>query len=110
MIVTFVLSLLCLVSAAGKLRRVPMIVDTLHSVGVKDSQIPVLASLQIAAAFGLIMGVILVPYLAPVAAAALTGYFVVATVMHVRAGHGLPVPTVVLAALSVASLWLGLVG
>ncbi|HLP23953.1 MAG TPA: DoxX family protein [Microbacteriaceae bacterium] len=110
MIVSFLLSLACLVSAAAKLRRVPQVIATLQSVGVKDSQVPILAGLQIAAAFGLVMGVLLVPFLAPVTAGALAVYFLVGTVLHWRAGHRFPAPTIVLFLVSVASLWLGLAG
>ena len=62
----------------------------------------------LAGAFGLVMGLILVPYLAPVSAAALAVYFFVAGVVHVRKGTSVPVPLVLFFVLSVASLVLGL--
>lgn len=106
-VVSLLLSLACLISAAGKLRRIPQVVESLHSVGVRDSQFPILAGLQIAAAAGLVLGTVAVPYLAAVTAGALTLYFAFATAMHVRSGDRFPVPTIVLMLLSAASLWLG---
>lgn len=108
MAVTLILATATLFSALGKLRRIPRVVDMLHHVGVNDQQITILGWLGVLAAFGLTMGLILVPYLAPVTAAALAVYYLVAAIVHWRAGDKFPIPPLVLFLLSVASLVLGL--
>lgn len=108
-IVTLVLATATLFSAFGKLRRIDRVVDSLHHVGVTDQQIPWLGAACLAGAFGLVMGVLLVPYLAPVSAAALAVYYLVAAIAHWRVGDKFPAAPLVLFVLSVASLVLGLV-
>ena len=106
--VTFVLAGATVFSAIGKFRRVPQVVASLHRVGVTDGQIPLLASLTLAGATGLMLGLTAVPYLASVAAAALAAYYFAAWIAHWRVGEKFPAPPIVLCALSIASLWLGL--
>ena len=77
------LGLAATMSALGKLRRMPQVVETMHAVGVKDSQMPILAILEILGALGLVIG-IWIPVLGVLAAAALTLYFAGAVVSHVR--------------------------
>lgn len=74
-------------SAFGKLSRNPMVVDSMHSVGVTDAQIRLLAVIELLGAAGLLTG-IWVPALGVAAAAALTLYFLGAVTSHLRAGHG----------------------
>lgn len=71
-------------SAAGKLRRVPSVVESMHSVGITDSQMKVLATLEILGALGLLVG-IWVPLIGIAAAACLTLYFLGAVIAHLRA-------------------------
>lgn len=71
-------------SAVQKLRRDPMVVKTMHSVGVADRQIPILAALELAGAAGLLVG-IWVPIIGVAAAVGLTLYFLGAVVAHIRA-------------------------
>lgn len=82
-IVATLLGLAATVSALGKLRRMPQVVETMHTVGVKDSQIPILAILEILGALGLLIG-IWIPLLGVLAAAGLTLYFIGAVVAHLR--------------------------
>lgn len=78
------LGLIALGSAAGKLRRVPSVVESMHSVGVSDSQMRGLALIEILGALGLVIG-IWIPVLGTLAAAGLAIYFAGAVVAHVRA-------------------------
>lgn len=107
-VVTLLLATVTLFSAIGKFRKVPQVVDMLHHVGVTDKQIPWLGAAGLAGAFGLVMGVLVVPYLAVLAAAALAVYYLGAAIAHWRVGDKAPVPPLVLFVLSLASLVLGL--
>jgi uncharacterized membrane protein YphA (DoxX/SURF4 family) len=82
-VVATLLGLVATVSALGKLRRMPQVVETMHAVGVKDSQMPVLAILEILGALGLLIG-IWIPLLGVLAAAGLTLYFLGAVAAHLR--------------------------
>ena len=82
-IVATLLGLAATVSALGKLRRMPQVVETMHTVGVKDSQIPILAILEILGALGLLIG-IWSPLLGALAAAGLPLSFIGAVVAHLR--------------------------
>jgi uncharacterized membrane protein len=73
-------------SAMGKFTKMEQTVATLKSVGVKDSQIPLLGALELAGALGLLVG-IWVPVLGQLAAVGLVIYFAGAVIGHVRAGH-----------------------
>jgi len=72
------------VSGVGKLRRMPQVVETMHAVGVKDNQLPMLAGLELLGAAGLLVGTWL-PFIGTLAAIGLTLYFLGAVVAHVRA-------------------------
>ena len=70
-------------SAVQKLRRDPKVLESMHSVGVRDSQVPILAGLELLGAAGLIVGI----WFAPIGLAAAVGlalYFLGAVVAHVR--------------------------
>jgi len=83
-IVAALLGIAAIGSAVQKLRRDPMVVNIMHSVGVTDRQIPILAVLEIAGAVGLIVG-IWVQLIGVAAAVGLTLYFAGAVVAHLRA-------------------------
>lgn len=83
-IVATLLGLAAAGSALGKLRRVPRVVESMHSVGVSDSQMRVLAALELLGALGLVVG-IWIPIIGIAAAACLTLYFLGALVAHLRA-------------------------
>ena len=82
-IFTVVLALIALVSAMGKLRKMPQVIESLTHVGLKSNQIQLLAVLEILGAIGLLIG-IAYPLLAFVSAGALMLYFVGAVVAHLR--------------------------
>jgi hypothetical protein len=83
-IVSVLIALVALASAAAKLTRQPRVVESMHTVGVTDQQIPQLAALEIAGAVGVFAGFAVRP-LGVAAAIGLTLYFVGAVVFHVRA-------------------------
>jgi uncharacterized membrane protein YphA (DoxX/SURF4 family) len=91
-------------SAVGKLRRLPQVVEGMHAVGVRDSQLPVLATLEILGALGLLVGIWIVP-IGVAAAACLTLYFLGALIAHLRAKGPLKemLPPVVLLLLALAT-------
>ena len=64
-----VLASIALVSAMGKLRKMPQVIESMTHVGVKSNQIPLLAYLEILGALGLLIG-IAYPVLALVSAGA----------------------------------------
>jgi uncharacterized membrane protein YphA (DoxX/SURF4 family) len=96
-------------SAFGKLTGNPEITETMHSVGVNDVQIRILASLELLGAAGLAVG-IFVPVLGAAAAGALALYFLGAVVSRARAGHGPAefTPALMIALGGIASTWLQL--
>ena len=104
-IVSVILAAALTLSATMKLRRNPQVVESVHGVvGFPLEQLWVLASLELAAAAGLVIGL----WVAPLGIAAATGsvaYFVGAIIAHLRVGDtkGAPSPAVPLA-LSIAAL------
>ena len=80
---TVLLAAIALVSAMGKLRKMPPVMESMTHVGVKPHQIPALAYLEIAGAVGLLIG-IAYPLLAFVSAGALMLYFLGAVIAHLR--------------------------
>ncbi len=82
-IFTVVLALIALVSAMGKLSKMPQVIESMTHVGVKPNQIPQLAYLEILGALGLLIG-IAVPVLGLVSAIALMLYFLGAVAAHLR--------------------------
>jgi uncharacterized membrane protein YphA (DoxX/SURF4 family) len=104
LVVSILFAAMLVFSATGKLNRMPKVVASLSAVGVKDRHYPFLASLEIAAAIGLLIGL----WVAPLGIAAAIGsvlYFIGAIIAHlrVRDTKGLAGPLVPLA-LAVASL------
>ena len=90
-----VVSLVLLVSALGKLRRQESIVAAMHAVGVPDTWLPRLASVEIAGAAGLLVGLAYRP-LGIAAGVGAFLYFCGAVVFHLRANDrkGLIAPSV----------------
>jgi len=96
-------------SALQKLRRDPRVVESMHSVGVTDSRIPLLAILEILGVIGLIIG-IWIPWLGVAAAGGLVLYFLGAVIAHVRVRSAVKeaMPAVVILLIAVATLVLEL--
>ncbi len=84
LILAIILGLAATGSAIMKLRRDPKVIASMHSVGVRDNQVPLLASLEILGTLGLIVGIWIVP-IGIAAAIGLTGYFLGAVLAHLRA-------------------------
>ena len=74
-------------SALAKLKKVPDVMASMASVGVKPNQVPTLAFLEIAGGLGVIAG-IWNPALGLLASACLVLYFVGAVVSHLSKKHG----------------------
>lgn len=108
-ILTLLLALALLASAALKLSRKPEVIASYARVGVPADKLPVLAFVLLAGAAGLLVGLAWSP-LGVLTAGALVVYFGAAIVFHVRAKDLAHVgPPVVLALLATAALVLGLV-
>ena len=100
-VVTVLLAVICLNSAAMKLRKAEAVVAVIHgTVGVPSKYLPVLAALEIAGAAGIVLGLWVEP-LGVLAAAGLVGYFVGAVIGHLRVRDmknlAMPLPPLVLA-------------
>ena len=80
------LSFAAIGSAIAKLKKVPDVMASMASVGVKPNQVRVLAALEIAGGLGIIAG-IWVPGLGTLSAACLVLYFVGALVSHMKKKH-----------------------
>ena len=70
-------------SAVQKLRRDATVVASMHAVGVRDPQIPILAILELLGVVGLIVG-IWIPFVGMAAAIGLALYFLGAVIAHIR--------------------------
>jgi uncharacterized membrane protein YphA (DoxX/SURF4 family) len=108
-VLTVLLALLALNSAAMKLRKNEQVLASISgTVGFPERQLPVLAGLEIAGAAGILIGLWLEP-LGIAAAIGLVAYFLGALIGHLRVGDtkGAAAPVVPLA-LSVAVLVLRL--
>ena len=108
-VVATLLGLAAAVSASGKVKRLPQVVETMHSVGVTDQQMKGLAGLEFLGSLGLLVG-IWIPILGVLAALGLTVYFLGAIIAHVRAKQGFAeaLPSVGLSVLALATLILEL--
>ena len=73
-------------SAIAKLKKVPDVMASMASVGVKPTQIPVLAYLEIAGGLGIIVGIWSKP-LGVLSSACLVLYFAVALYTHFSRKH-----------------------
>lgn len=108
-IVTAILvSALLVFTARNKLVRQKDVVDVLVRVGVPERMFPVLATLQLLGAAGLLIGIFFRP-LGVAAAAGVVLFFLGAVISHLRVKDtkGAPMPAV-FAVLSLAPLVLGL--
>ena len=85
-IFTSLLSFAAIGSAIAKLKKVPDVMTSMASVGVKPNQVPVLAFLEIAGGLGVIAG-IWNPALGLLASACLALYFVGAVLSHLSKKH-----------------------
>ena len=74
-------------SAIAKLKKVPDVMASMASVGVKPNQVPLLAALEIAGGLGIIVG-IWVPALGLAATIGLVLYFAGALLTHFKKKHG----------------------
>ena len=83
-VVTALLCLGLLGSAAAKLTKQPKLVEQLTGLGVAESQIPLLAALEIAGAAGLLLGLKFAG-LGVLAGICVALYFAGAVVVHLRA-------------------------
>lgn len=103
-IVSSLLALAAFASASGKLRKSPPVIEGMTHVGVKESQVPLLALIEIAGGAGLLVGFAAVT-LGRLAAAGLVLYFLVAVIAHLRIRDNVKVfaPAAFLLVLSVAS-------
>jgi uncharacterized membrane protein YphA (DoxX/SURF4 family) len=75
-------------SGFAKLKKVPQVMQSMESVGVKANQVPVLAALEIAGGLGLAIGIWIQP-LGALAAVCLALYFVGAVIGHLKKKHGI---------------------
>jgi DoxX-like protein len=105
LIVTLVTAIATTVVAVLDYARHDAVVDNSSAVGVPVSWLPVLGTLKLAGAGGLVAGLLGIPLIGVAAAAGLVLFFVGAVIAHVRAGvlHTIHGPGGFLA-LSVASL------
>ena len=76
-------------SGLAKIAKVPAVIESMKTVGVKPSQIPILAFLEISGGVGLIVG-IWITNLGKLSALCLTLYFVGAVTSHLKKKHGFP--------------------
>ena len=84
-VVTILSAVTLLISATGKLMKMPAIVTSLGAAGVPLNRFPHLAALEIAAGVGLIIGLFSLP-LGIAAGIGAVLYFVGAIVAHLRVG------------------------
>lgn len=108
-ILSVVLALIVLASGAGKLRKSPQVIDGMKHVGVKESQIPILAVLEILGGLGLLIG-LAIPTLGRVSAICLAAYFVGAVTAHLRVKDTFKVlaPPLVIFVITLVTVWLQL--
>lgn len=103
-VVVALLGLISAGSALGKLTKAKPAVEGLYAAGVKESQIPGLAVLELLGAAGLVVGIWL-PWLGALSAACLTLYFLGGFVVQSRAKTGAAgiVPPLVIMLIGVAA-------
>lgn len=107
-VVSVLLALAAIGSAAAKLTKNPKVVENLTKVNVPMSWLPPLAVAEIAGGVGLLVG-LAVPAIGIAAAIGLFLYFVGAVVTHVKAHDKELAPPAVLALIAVAALVLRIV-
>lgn len=103
-VVAALLGLAAAGSAVGKFRKDPRVVESMRSVGVKESQFPILATLELLGAAGLVVGIWL-PLVGLAAAVGLALYFLGAVISHVsvKASAKEAAPAAILMLLAVAA-------
>jgi hypothetical protein len=89
--------------------RLEFVLSTAAKVGVSESWMTTLGTLNAAAALGLLLGLIGVPLIGTAAAVGLVLYFVGAIITHLRARDHSTGPAAAFLVLAVAALVLGLV-
>lgn len=91
--------------AVADLARAPFVMANSAEVGVAPRWIPYLASLKMAGALGLLVGLVAEPWLGLAAASGLTAFFIAAVAVHIRTKvlHNLAFPVAFLL-LAVGSL------
>lgn len=104
-VLTVLVSLALLGSAAAKLTRQPMVVQQLTAVGVPDERFPQLAALEVAGAVGMLLGLKFAG-LGVLAGVCVVLYFVGAVVAHLRADDKEIAGAVVLGLLAVVAVGL----
>jgi len=102
-IVSILLAALLMMSAAIKMTRREPYVQGYLKVGVPEDRLNQLATLLLAGACGLLLGLAWAP-IGVAAAAALVGYFAVAIVFHLRADDAESLPAPVMMALLAAAV------
>lgn len=95
--------------AIANFMRLEFVLVTAAKVGVPESWMTMLGTLSVAAALGLLLGLIGVPLLGTAAAIGLVMYFVGAIIIHLRARDYSIGPAAAFLLLAVAALVLGLV-
>lgn len=102
-----VLALMVLVSGAAKLRKSPQIVEGMAHVGVRESQLPLLATLEILGGVGLLVG-FGPKVLGQLAAVGVALYFLGAIIAHLRKRDGVALftPALILFVLAVVTVGL----
>ena len=95
--------------AIANFMRLKFVLTTAAKVGVPQSWMTMLGSLNAAAALGLLLGLIGVPLIGTAAASGLVLYFVGAIITHLRARDYSIGPAAAFLLLAVAALVLGLV-
>lgn len=103
LVVSITLAIIVLASAAAKLTRSPRVMDTLVKVGVKPSQVWLLAACEIAGGIGLLIGVWL-PVIGIAAAVGIVLYFLGAVVAHLRVGDRRSPEAPVILVIAIAAL------
>lgn len=88
LIVCSMLTLASIGSGFAKFKKIPAVMESMKSVGVKSNLIPILAILEIAGGLGLVFGIWNKP-LGVLSASCLSLYFLGAFLSHVRKKHGL---------------------
>jgi hypothetical protein len=89
--VTLLLVGMLIFSAMAMYLRASWILSAMARAGVPDSWLPTLATLKMAGAAGLLLGVA-IPIIGLAAAVGVTLFFVGAIITHIRARWGLPAP------------------
>jgi hypothetical protein len=91
LIVTLLLVGMLIFSGMAMYLRASWILSAMSRAGVPESWLPALATLKVAGAAGLLLGLV-IPVVGLAAAVGVTLFFVGAIITHIRARWGLPAP------------------